>query len=169
MTRHRARVGLVGVGLEAYWAQFAGLEARLRGYVARAAEKISAMGVEVVDLGLIDNARKGVETGHRLRREDVDLLVIYATTYALSSSVLPMVQRARIPVLLLNLQPGDAIDYAALNRLGDRTQMTGEWLAWCSTCVVPEIANVMRRAGAAVHQVTGVLEDDPACWDEIAE
>jgi L-arabinose isomerase len=169
MKTHRARVGLVGIGLEAYWKQFSGLEQRLRSYVTKVAEKISVMDVEVIDLGLVDTAAKGAEVGHRLRREDLDILVIYATTYALSSSVLPMIQRARIPVLLLNLQPDRAIDYSAFNALGDRTKMTGEWLAWCATCPVPEIANVMRRAGISVHQITGVLQDDPECWNEIAD
>lgn len=168
MNTTKARIGLVGIGLQAYWAQFEGLEDRLRSYVATAAGKLEAMGVEIVNLGLVDTAHKGVAAGHALRREDVDLLVIYATTYALSSSVLPMVQRARVPVLLLNLQPGKAIDYAAFNALGDRTRMTGEWLAWCATCPIPEIANVLRRARVPVQQVTGVLEDDPECWDEIA-
>jgi L-arabinose isomerase len=169
MNKRRARIGLVGIGLEAYWEQFVGLEDRLRTYVARAAEKISVMGVEVVNLGLIDTAQKGVDAGHRFRREDVDLLVVYATTYALSSSVLPMVQRARVPVLLLNLQPDKAIDYVAFNTLGDRTRMTGEWLAWCAACPVPEIANVMLRAGISVYQITGVLEDDPDCWNEVSQ
>lgn len=164
-----ARVGLVGIGLAAYWEQFAGLEDRLKGYVDRVAEKLSAMRVDVVNLGLIDTAPKGVAAGHQLRREDVDVLVIYATTYALSSSVLPMVQRSKVPVLMLNLQPGKAIDYPSFNALKDRTKMTGEWLAWCNACPVPEIANVMRRAGVLVQQITGVLEDDPECWDEIAE
>ena len=68
------------------------------------------------------------------------------TTYALSSTVLPMVQRAQVPVLVLNMQPEAAIDYEAFNRLPDRTAMTGEWLAFCSACRVPEIANVLRRA-----------------------
>ena len=124
------------------------------------------MDVEVIDLGLVDTAAKGAEVGHRLRREDLDILVIYATTYALSSGVLPMIQRARIPVLLLNLQPDRAIDYSAFNALGDRTKMTGEWLAWCATCPVPEIANVMRRAGICTpdhgrtFRTTLVLERD---------
>lgn len=164
----KARVGLVGIGLQAYWKQFPGLEERLTGYVDKVAQKLSAMGVDVTVAGLVDTTAKGVEAGHRLRREDVDLLVIYATTYALSASVLPILQRTRVPVLLLNLQPEPAMNYSAFNTLGDRTKMTGEWLAWCGSCPVPEIANVMRRAGIAVHQVTGVLEDDPECWDEIA-
>jgi len=169
MTKRRARVGLAGLGLEAYWAQFAGLETRLTGYVGRVAERLAESGVEVVNLGLIDTPQKGMEAGHRLRREDVDLLVVYATTYALSATVLPMVQRAKVPVLLLNLQPQAAIDYAAFNRLADRTAMTGEWLAFCGACPVPEIANVLRRAGIAFQQVTGWLEEDESCWREIGE
>ena len=91
----------------------------------------------------------------------------YVTTYALSSTVLPVVQRAKVPVVILNLQPTAAIDYAAFNTLGDRTRMTGDWLAHCSACPVPEIANVLKRAGIRFHQVTGVLEGDPECWREI--
>jgi L-arabinose isomerase len=77
------------------------------------------------------------------------------------------VQRARVPVIVLDLAPERSIDYAAFNALGDRTRMTGEWLAHCSTCSVPELANVFRRAGIGFHHVAGVLEDDPACWDEV--
>jgi L-arabinose isomerase len=77
------------------------------------------------------------------------------------------VQRAKVPVIVLNLAPEAAIDYAAFNALGDRTQMTGEWLAHCSACPVPEIANVFQRAGIQFHQITGVLDDDPVCWREV--
>jgi L-arabinose isomerase len=167
MTKQRARIGLVGLGLEAYWPQFAGLEQRLKGYVDKVAAKVSASGVDVVNLGLIDTPQKGMAAGHHLRREDIDLLLIYATTYALSSTVLPMVRRAKVPVVLLNLQPEAAIDYPSFNRLKNRTAMTGEWLAYCSACPIPEIANVLRRAGIAFHQVTGMLENDPECWREI--
>jgi L-arabinose isomerase len=46
--------------------------------------------------------------------------------------------------------------------------MTGEWLAYCSACPMPEIANVLSRAGIAFHQVTGVLGDEEV-WSEIEE
>jgi L-arabinose isomerase len=46
--------------------------------------------------------------------------------------------------------------------------MTGEWLAYCSACPVPEIANVFNRTGIKFYQVTGMLHDD-VCWDEIGE
>src|SRR5271157_4345235 len=61
------------------------------------------------------------------------------------------------------------MDYATFNRLGDRTRMTGEWLAFCQACPVPEIANVFQRCGIAFHQVTGTLEPDDPAWDEIAQ
>jgi len=47
--------------------------------------------------------------------------------------------------------------------------MTGEWLAYCSACPVPEIANVFSRTGIKIHQVTGMLHNDPECWAEITE
>lgn len=89
------------------------------------------------------------------------------TTYALSATVLPAVQRTKVPVIILNLSPGAQIDYDAFNALNDRTQMTGEWLSWCSACPVPEIANVFKRSGIQFHQVTGMLHNDDACWQEI--
>ncbi|HEY0946169.1 MAG TPA: arabinose isomerase [Opitutaceae bacterium] len=161
------RVGLFGIGLDAYWPQFAGLKDRLAGYVGRVAQKLARPGVEIVNLGLVDNVDRAVAAGRAFRREDVDLIFLHVTTYALSSTVLPVVQRAKVPVILLNLQPYPAIDYATLNRLGDRTRMTGDWLAHCAACPVPEIANVFKRAGIRFHQITGVLEDDPACWREV--
>lgn len=167
MQHQPLRVGLFGIGLEAYWPQFEGLKERLEGYVQRVAGKLQRPGVEVVNLGLIDTPEKALDAGHRFRREDVDLIFLHVTTYALSSTVLPVVQRARVPVIVLNLQPVAAIDYEHFNSLGDRTKMTGEWLAHCAACPVPEIANVFNRAGIDFHQVTGVLDDDPVCWGEI--
>src|ERR1035437_10180132 len=163
------RVGLFGIGLEAYWSQFDGLEERLKGYVARVAEKLAAPGREIVNFGLVDSPEKAFAVGHQARKQDVDLLVLYVTTYALSSTVLPVVRRAKVPVLVLNLQPEAAIDYARFNSLPDPTAMTGDWLAYCSACPVPEIANVFARAGVPFHQVTGALEGDPACWQEIED
>jgi L-arabinose isomerase len=162
-----ARVGLFGIGLDAYWPQFKGLKRRLEGYLQIVAGRLERPGVEVVNLGLIDSPPKALEAGHRFRQEDVDLVFLYVTTYALSATVLPVVQRARVPVIVLNLQPAAAIDYAVFNRMGDRTAMTGEWLAHCAACPVPEIANVFNRAGVGFHQITGMLDDDPPCWAEV--
>ncbi|HSY18525.1 MAG TPA: hypothetical protein VK815_09340 [Candidatus Acidoferrales bacterium] len=165
--KRKLRVGLFGIGLDTYWAQFKGLKPRLEGYVRTVEKKLARPGVEVVNLGLIDNPVKALEAGHKFRAADVDVIFLHVTTYALSSTVLPVVQRAKVPVIILNLSPAAAIDYAKFNAMGDRTAMTGDWLASCAACPVPEIANVFSRAGIDFHQVTGMLNDDPICWDEV--
>ncbi|HWX91515.1 MAG TPA: hypothetical protein VNY29_02695 [Terriglobales bacterium] len=168
-SNNRLKVGVFGIGLDAYWPQFQGLEQRLRGYTEQVAGRLERSGVQVVNLGLIDTPEKALTAGHEFRRADVDLIFLYVTTYALSSTVLPVVRRAKVPVIILNLSPAAAIDYAAFNRLGDRTKMTGEWLAFCQACPVPEIANVFKRCRIPFFQVTGMLENDPLAWTEIAE
>ncbi|MFC4454171.1 hypothetical protein [Deinococcus sonorensis] len=166
-TTYPFRIGLFGIGLDTYWPQFEGLEERLKGYVTEVEQRLARPGVEIVNLGLIDTPQKAMQAGHDFRRADVDLIFLYVTTYAVSSTVLPVVQRAGVPVIILNLQPEAAIDYARFNALGDRTRMTGEWLAYCAACPVPEIANVFRRARLPFHQVTGVLHGDPHVWQEV--
>ena len=165
--KRKLRGGLFGIGLDTYWPQFKGLKPRLEGYVRAVEKKLSRPGVEVVNLGLIDNPKNALEAGHQFRAADVDVIFLHVTTYALSSTVLPVVQRAKVPVIILNLQPAAAIDYKNFNSLGDRTAMTGDWLAHCAACPVPEIANVFSRAGIDFHQVTGMLHDDPICWNEV--
>jgi len=163
------KIGLFGIGLDVYWEQFAGLEERLQGYIGKVASGLERLGAAVINLGLIDTVDKAYEAGSRFRQEDVDLIFLYVTTYALSSTVLPVIKKAKVPVIILNLAPEAAIDYATFNKLDDRTKMTGEWLAYCSACPVPEIANVFRRANIPFHQVTGVLNNDPAVWQEIGD
>jgi len=162
------KIGLFGIGLDAYWPQFPGLEDRLKGYGQQVARKLAKAGAEVVNLGLIDTPEKAVVAGHQFRQADVDLIFLHVTTYALSSTVLPVVRRAKVPVIILNLSPSAAIDYDWFNRLGDRTKMTGEWLAYCQACPVPEIANVFNRCSIPFFQVTGMLENDPVAWNEVS-
>jgi L-arabinose isomerase len=161
------RVGLLGIGLDAYWPQFEGLRERLDGYLSEIAQQIEGPRRTILSLGLVDSMDAAVWAGHECRRRDIDLLLIYAATYALSATVLPVVQRAGVPILLLNLQPEEAMDYSRFNRLGDRTTMTGEWLAWCGGCPIPEIANVLLRLQIRFFQVTGALRNDPACRAEL--
>ena len=165
--KRNLRVGLFGIGLDTYWPQFKGLKPRLEGYVRAVEKKLSRPGVEVVNLGLIDNPVKALAAGHQFRAADVDVIFLHVTTYALSSTVLPVVQRAKVPVIILNLAPAAAIDYEKFNAISDRTAMTGDWLAYCAACPVPEIANVFSRAKIDFHQVTGMLHDDPVCWNEV--
>ena len=166
---NKLKVGLYGIGLDAYWEQFEGLKEKLESYVEVVSGKIKNYDVEVINLGLVDTSQKAMEAGHQFRKADVDIIFLYVTTYALSSTVLPVVQRAKVPVIILNLAPEAAIDYKSFNAMNDRTKMTGEWLSYCSACPVPEIANAFKRANIKFHQVTGMLHNDAECWDEIGE
>ena len=168
-TGDQLKVGLFGIGLHSYWSQFPGLKERLTGFTGQVARKLENFGAQVVNLGLIDTPEKSFTAGHEFRKADVDLIFVHVTTYALSSTVLPAVRRAKVPVIILNLAPAPAIDYANFNRIGDRTKMTGEWLAHCQGCAVPEIANVFQRCRIPFFQVTGMLESDAKAWKEIAE
>lgn len=167
--KYKLKVGLFGIGLNAYWPQFIGLKERLEGYLAEVERKLQNTYANIINLGLIDNPHTALEAGHKFRQADVDIIFLHVTTYALSSTVLPVVQRARVPVIILNLSPEKAIDYNAFNKLKDRTTMTGEWLANVSACPVPEIANVFTRAGIDFHQITGVLNGDDEVWTEVKE
>jgi len=144
----RGKVGLFGIGLAAYWPQFKGLRQRLQGYQAIVLQHLE-QSCDVVDAGLVDSAPGAAVAGKLFASEGVELVICYVATYATSSQVLPAVQKARAPVLILNLQPASAIDYPKTT--------TGEWLANCCSCCVPEIACAFARSRIDFHVVTGVL------------
>lgn len=167
--KDKVKIGLFGIGLETYWGQFDGLRERLEGYQNRIAEKMAKINPEIINCGLVDNPVTANQVAKKMKEEDVQLVFLYVSTYALSSTVLPLVQKLKVPIVVLNLQPSAAIDYVKFNAMGDRTKMTGEWLANCQACSVPEVANVLLRSGIPFHQVTGVLDNDPIAWKEIEE
>lgn len=162
------KIGLFGIGLNTYWDQFEGLLSRLEGYQSQIANKMESFGANVVNVGLVDSPEKAREKAEKLQTERIDMLFLYVSTYALSSTVLPVVQKLKCPVVILNIQPVAAIDYERFNNLGDRGKMTGEWLAHCQACSVPELANVFNRSGIQYEFVTGYL-DEQQVWDDIQD
>jgi len=160
------KVGLFGIGLDTYWAQFDGLLYNLKTYQEQIKNRIAGYGVEVVDAGMVDNPVRAREAADYLKSQDVEIVFLYVSTYALSSTVLPIAQKLKVPVVILNLQPVAELDYEAFNKLGDRGKMTGVWLEHCQACSVPEIASVFNRSGIQYDFVTGYLQDEEA-WREI--
>lgn len=156
-----ARAGLFAIGLEAYWSQFPGLRDRLEGYLEEVRQRLAAAGCTVVSAGLVDTAPRAAEAGAQFAASDLDLIFCHAATYATSSQVLPVVQRTGVPVVVLNLQPSPRLDYDTCG--------TGEWLAHCSACCVPEISNAFARARVPFQVVSGMLRGDPAASGEIEE
>lgn len=155
-----AKIGIFGIGLAAYWDQFPGLKKRLEGYQQHVEDRIGRW-ARVVSAGLVDTAPRAQAAGAHFAKEDVDLIFCYAGTYATSSQVLPVVQRTKAPVVVLNLQPVAALDYENID--------TGEWLANCSACCVPEISNAFERSSIPFNVVSGMLFEEEGAWEEIQE
>ena len=86
-------------------------------------------------------------------------MLCHAVTYATSSTVLPVAQAAKAPVVLLGLQPTPTLDYANTD--------TGEWLANCAACCVPEIAGAFTRARIPYDTVVGTIDGDERAWEKI--
>ena len=64
-----AKVGVFGIGLEAYWSQFDGLKERLEGYRWRVEEQLGRW-AQVVSPGLVDTAPlEDKEKGRSLQEE----------------------------------------------------------------------------------------------------
>jgi len=155
------RVGIFGIGLAAYWPQFEGLRERLEGYQQGIQARLETMGAEVVSARLVDTASAARHAGANLAAAGVDLVMLYTATYATSSQVLPTVQAIGAPLVILNLQPTRTLDYEGMT--------TGEWLANCSACCVPEIAGALTRARIPYRVVTGTLLDGDPAWDVLRE
>ncbi len=162
----RIKVGLFGIGLDTYWPQFDGLLDKLKGYQEEIKNRIGDLDVEVADAGMVDNPVKAREAADYLKAQDVEIVFLYVSTYALSSTVLPVAQKLKVPVVILNLQPVAELDYEAFNNLGDRGKMTGVWLEHCQACSVPEIASVFNRSDIQYDFVTGYLHDEES-WKDI--
>jgi L-arabinose isomerase len=162
------KAGIFSIGLDTYWPQFDGLLDNLNGYHDEIRNRIAGMGIELVDAGMVDCPEKASGAASFFKQEDVEVIFLFISTYALSSTVLPVVQKAKVPVVMLNLQPVAQLDYEKFNAIGDRGKMTGIWLEHCQSCSVPELACVFNRANIDYHVVTGYLQDAEA-WQEIQD
>lgn len=148
-TQKQPRIGIYCMGLKAYWTQFPGLRERMVEYGQFIAERIGGFDAEVYFYGLVDCEQEGEKAGEYFNEHNVDLIFAHATTYVTSASVLPVHQICKSPTVILNLQPTARINY--------ETTTTGEWLAHCGACPVPELANAFNRAGIQCRIINGLL------------
>jgi L-arabinose isomerase len=156
--RPAMKIGLVAGGLGAYWPQFPNLLPQLQESARFVAQRFKSKDAEVIDVGFISDAQEAAVAAEQLRVADPDLIVIFLTTYLTSAMVLPIAQRSGAPVLIIDLQPTEAMDHESFG--------TGEWLAYCGQCSVPEVGNLFRRAGIVFRSVSGYLKSE-AAWARI--
>lgn len=155
-----ARIGILSAGLGTYWEQFPGLRAELDRQVGVVAGRLGESGAQVVAQEFVSWPEEAVAAGERLRAADLDLLVLHLATYCTSSQVLPALQRAGVPVLVVDLQPSAQMDHPNTD--------TGKWLAYCGVCSLPEMSAAMTRTGIAFRSVSGHLQDERS-WDRVGQ
>ena len=111
-TRRKTRIGLVAGGLGAYWPQFPQLLPQLKESTAYVVKRFQQMDAEVTDVGFVSDAQEAAIAAEKLRAADCDLIFMFITTYLTSSMVLPIAQRSKTPVLVIDLQPTEKMDHA---------------------------------------------------------
>lgn len=146
----KTKIGLYSCGNKPYWNQFAGLRERMIGYNKFIEKKLSlSADVEVCNFGLVDSYEKGKEAGEYFNRENAAIVFCHVATYSPSSNVQPVHKFCSAKTVVLNLQPCVKINYAKTD--------TGEWLAHCNACAVPEICNMLMRCRVGYSVVNGLL------------
>ncbi|MCL5283263.1 MAG: L-fucose/L-arabinose isomerase family protein [Armatimonadetes bacterium] len=141
-------IGLYSIGHAHYWNQFSGLLDRLNEYNRFIEGRLSQWG-DVVNGGMVDDEAKAQQVGRQLNAANADIIFCHVATYAMSATHIAIPQICRRPVVVLNLQPAERMNYAKTT--------TGEWLAHCCACCVPEIANAFMRFGIPFQVVSGLL------------
>ncbi|MHB0858907.1 MAG: L-arabinose isomerase family protein [Anaerolineae bacterium] len=156
------RIGVFGCGCWFYWDQFPGLKERLIAHQRTFEDRLRTFDVEVISQGLVDTPQRAAQAGEAFRASGIDFLICYMSTYALSSTVLPVVQRAGVPLLLVSLQPHRAMDYAH--------GTTFMQLEHDNQTSLPEVCYALQRAGIEpVGLVVGTLHDDEWAWRRIGD
>ncbi len=88
--KQKAKVGLFGVGHPTYWGQFDGLLDRLKGYQAGIKEKMENFGVEVIDVGLIDDPAVARTAADTLASNQVDIICLSGSVHFMFIGVCPL-------------------------------------------------------------------------------
>lgn len=157
-----ARVGVFGVGHHTYWGQFEGLLDEMHRKLRVFAQKVERCGVEVVNFGIVDQAKAAYALRDRLASARLDLIFCDMVTYATSATFGVLIRGLDVPIVLVALQPLKALDYAS----------GSTYMQLCNDdfCSVPEFTGVAIRMGRkAPPVILGTLEDDPQAEAEIAE
>ncbi|MFA6735784.1 MAG: hypothetical protein WCR87_02555, partial [Saccharofermentanales bacterium] len=161
--RRKARVGVFAVGHDTYWGQFEGLLDKLMEYHRDVIGLVSenGAGVEVIDYGMVDSSVKSYEALDRMKADRLDLVFCDMVTYATSSTFAPVIRDIDAPVVLLALQPREAMDYT---KASTRMQLEND-----NICSVPEFTCTAERMGRQVADVViGTLYGDEAAESEIS-
>ena len=157
-----ARVGIMGVGHYTYWDQFDGLLDVMHQKMDTFEKKVAKNGVETINFGLSDRAQHAYEMLPKIKAANIDLLFVDMVTYATSSSIGAILNEIDVPIVLVVLQPLEAMDY----------ENATTYIQLCNDdfCSVPEFTGVAMRMGRPIPEVIiGTREGDEQADAEVAE
>jgi L-arabinose isomerase len=156
-----ANVGVFGVGHHTYWGQFDGLLDEMHRKLDVFIGKVEALGVDVENFGMIDDAASAYAALPKLKAAPLDLVFCDMLTYATSSTFGILIRELDVPVVLVALQPRPALDYT----------QASTYMQLCNDdfCSVPEFTGVAVRMGKKPPPVIlGTLDNDPVAEAEVA-
>ncbi|MDP4679842.1 MAG: hypothetical protein NWS46_05680 [Cyclobacteriaceae bacterium] len=158
----KSRVGILGVGHHTYWSQFEGLLDQMHDKLRIFETKVQFTGVEIHNFGISDNAESASEILFKIKAANLDLLFVDMLTYATSSTIACIFRSADIPIVLVALQPDEALDY---ENATTHLQLLND-----DICALPEFISVAIRMGKPVPPlVIGTLHNDPHSEFQIRE
>lgn len=155
-------IGIFAVGHDTYWEQFDGLLDELMGYHATFKKMLEDRGMNVTDFGMIDTPKSAYSKVKEIKGADVDLIFCNLVTYATSSTWGIIHREVNTPIVMVALQPLDALDYSKAN--------TYMQLCNDNVCSVPEFTGVSIRMGKKPPEmILGHLNDDKIVEKELDE
>ncbi len=118
--------------------------------------------MRVTDFGIVDQAQAAYALLPRLQAADLDLVFCDMLTYATSATFGVLVRNLDVPIVLVALQPLQALDYA---RASTYMQLAND-----DFCSVPEFTGVALRMGKQPPPVIlGHLDDDAEAEAELGD
>ncbi len=158
----RVRIGVFGVGYYKYWEQFPGLYDDLMNKQAKFISKFNGKNVSVIDFGIVDTPKMAYDVLIKIESSNLDFIFCDMLTYATSGTFGILIKSLSIPIVLVALQPLQALDYSKAT--------TYMQLANDDICSLPEFAGVAVRMGKAVPEmIIGTLDDDFEADQQIDE
>lgn len=158
----KARIGVFGVGYFKYWAQFEGLLEDMQEKQRVFLDMVGQFDVEVVDFGMVDDARSAYDLVPKLQAADLDLVFCDMLTYATSSTFGAIAKNIQVPLVLVALQPDKALNY---ERASTYKQLFND-----DICSLPEFTGVAVRLGRPVPDVIiGTLYHDEEALKEVGQ
>ena len=154
----KGKIGVLVAGHREYWGQFKGCREQLLKNAENFEELIKKGGAELVTYTasdgtqMCDSPEKSYEAGVYFKSQDIDILILFLTTYVASGRYMQGVLAACAPVVV--------VGYQAPTNFENRVM--SEDIFWGSVCPVPEACNALTRCGKpAVGVHTGEYYREP--------